>query len=1098
MPGEICQDPSYDEDFATDLYYACIDGGDDYYPDMAHGRISVSTAAEADIVVDKIINYEKTPPTEASYYQNALNCAQFQDKVDKDDTPDGYAARRFCHTSEEIRDYLIDHQGYTVERIYYTDAENNPTNYNNGGFSDGQAIPDELLRANGFAWDGDADDITAAFDAGKFMIFHRDHGYVGGHGWAHPYYTTYTMESMNNGNKLPVIFSMNCHTGEFQLTNCFAEKLLRMENKGAVGVVGAAYYSYSGYNDAISEGMIDAIWSDPGLSPDFGSYGSGNSYTIGAGNEIYTMGDVVNQGLNAMVQNYDDNLYSYRLFHYFGDPAMKIWTADPNSNAITATHNSEINCTSNTFSITGSTPNAIATLVINNNLLSSVVLDASGNGTLTYAINEQASAVTLTISKHNQKPYIADISVIGECKYTPSVETYSVSDLTFNSVELYGEIISNNGEGITESGFVYGTTENPLIGGTGVEKLILNPLVTEGQFSKSLSSLNVSTKYYYKAYATSANGTGYGNELNYRTLCQPPSTQPSGFSVDNAEDNSLTISWNSGGDHVLVIAKEGESVNEDPIGEVTYAANPDFAIGEDILNDNIAVYAGLEESVTVTNLKSGTIYYFSIYKYSDADKCYNVVSPETGYAMTTGYCVASSENGLVFLKSVSFGSISNMNTDDSGYSDYTDISTNLTQNTTYTLTIENGYVDSGDDLAVWIDFNDNDSFDDAGENIICQIDSWTDNSFDLVIPADVPVGSHTMRIRTMYFAGDCSSSCGYTSYGEVEDYTVNIVAGQAYSVTFNITNEAGNPVDGALVNLAGYGNLTTNSSGQVQFTNVVSESDISYTVSLEGYNTNSGTITVADQDVSKSVELSLVKYNVNFTVSDAEGYINGASVQLIGYGTQESNTLGEVIFTDVVPESDISYTVSMEGYNSSNGTISVIDQDIDKAVKLSKLQYDVTITITDDNNTTIQGAAVDLDDEVKTTGSNGEVSYSKAEGSYDYTVDASGYDQETGTLVVESSSVSKTIVLSKVTSTDGVADDLLKVYPNPTEGKLRIEGEVLQGSEVSIVDFEGKVRLAKKSIGLDMELDLSSLPDGIYLLKIKQGTALYKRNIVKQ
>jgi len=104
VPGDVVYTPYSPPDdgpFATDLYFACMDGGSDYHPDMAHGRISPSNATEAQIIVDKIINYEKTPPTQASFYTDVLNCAQYQD-----DDNSGYADRRFCHTSENIRDYL--------------------------------------------------------------------------------------------------------------------------------------------------------------------------------------------------------------------------------------------------------------------------------------------------------------------------------------------------------------------------------------------------------------------------------------------------------------------------------------------------------------------------------------------------------------------------------------------------------------------------------------------------------------------------------------------------------------------------------------------------------------------------------------------------------------------------------------------------------------------------------------------------------------------------------------------------------------------------------------------------------------------------------
>lgn len=776
VPGEIHQDPTYDENFATDLYAACMDGETDHFPDMAHGRISVSTIAEAEIVINKIINYEKTPTTNTDYYSNILNCAQYQD-VAVDEEADGYAARRFCHTSEEIRDYLQDNFSYNSTRVYYTDSDWDVTDlhYNNGYYSDGQLLPAELRDAS-FNWNGGSSDITTSIDAGKFMVFHRDHGYVGGSGWAHPYYTTTSMTSLNNGELLPVVFSMNCHTGEFQLDNCFAEKFLRMENKGAVGVVGAAYYSYSGYNDAVSVGMIDAIWSDPGLYPDFGSAGTGGTYTNGTGNEIYTMGDVVNQGLNAMVQNFADNTYTYQLFHYFGDPAMKIWTSNPNTNAIIATHSSEISCSGSSFAISESEPNAVATLVINNHLMASVELDGTGSGTLNYTMDESAATVTLTISKHNHKPYVADISVTGTCNYSPSLETYTVSDLTFESAVLNGEITSNNGDAIKESGFVYSKTADPVIGGTGVTKVPTTPMVSDGEYSESISSLDVTTEYFYKSYAMNANGTGYGDELSFTTVCKPPATQASGLSVQDISDTEITISWTSDGDHVLVVAKEGEAVSQDPVGGESYSANANFTLGEDILDDNIAVYSGIDETVTITNLNSGTEYHFAVYKYAVSDYCYNTVSPATGWLTTTGYCQASSENGVVYVNSLTLGDISNLNTGSSYYADYTAYTTDLQQGNAYNLTIENGYVNEGDDLSVWIDFNDNDSFDDAGENLICEIDAWTDNDFDLVIPADATLGAHRMRVRTQYYASDCNTSCGETNYGEVEDYTVNVVA----------------------------------------------------------------------------------------------------------------------------------------------------------------------------------------------------------------------------------------------------------------------------------------------------------------------------------
>ncbi|MBC8319612.1 MAG: PKD domain-containing protein [Bacteroidetes bacterium] len=408
VPGVILQSPD-DNDFATDLYYACMDGAYDYVPDMAHGRISVSDNEEAIRVVNKIIQYEKNPVSDPLYYQNGLNCAMFQD-----DENNGYASRRFTHTSENIRDYVM-LQGYNSNRVYNTEAHITPTNYNPGYYSNGEPIPPELLRSNGFEWNGGAQEIINNIDEGKFFVFHRDHGYSGGSGWATPYFTTTSMDGLNNGNKLPVVFSINCHTGEFKLNNCFAEKFLRLENGGAVGVFAASYYSYSGYNDGISLGFIDAIWSNPGLIPVFGDGGIPNP-NLTPHTDIITMGNVLNQGLIRMMETWDGgnngNRYTHEIFHYFGDPAMRIFTAFPIQITASNTDTIIFQETTDIEVFDCSVEGALATLVINGELIGSTYIE---NGSAEFTFNNGAGDFAIvTISKHNYAPYIDTIFIAGK------------------------------------------------------------------------------------------------------------------------------------------------------------------------------------------------------------------------------------------------------------------------------------------------------------------------------------------------------------------------------------------------------------------------------------------------------------------------------------------------------------------------------------------------------------------------------------------------------------------------------------------------------------------------------------------------------------
>jgi hypothetical protein len=412
--------------YLTDLYYVCMDGSGDYLADMAHGRISVGSAAEAMTVVQKIVNYERNPVTDASFYSNALMCTYFQDGYSYTSTHDGYADRRFLHTTEEIRSYLVS-KNYTANRVYYAFDNRTPTNYNNGFYSTGQAIPSDLLVSNGFNWNGSTADIASNINAGKFLVFHRDHGYTDGYGWEHPYFLNQeasalvsngnNINQLTNGDKLPVVFSINCHTGDFKRPECFAENFIRKANGGAVGVFAPSYSSYSGYNDALADGMIDAIWSNPGLVPAFGTGGTSNP-NLNAHGDIYTMGDVLNQGLLRMTQTWASSTkwkMQCETYNYFGDPAMKIWTASPVT--IAASGIDTLIRLDSSITVNTNCQSGMLTLMIDDTITAGAEI-VNGTATVNFVVPGDCQAV-LTITSHNYRPLIKNIHINNIIKQTP-------------------------------------------------------------------------------------------------------------------------------------------------------------------------------------------------------------------------------------------------------------------------------------------------------------------------------------------------------------------------------------------------------------------------------------------------------------------------------------------------------------------------------------------------------------------------------------------------------------------------------------------------------------------------------------------------------
>jgi len=205
----------------------------------------------------------------------------------------------------------------------------------------------------------------------------------------------------------------------------------------------------------------------------------------------------------------------------------------------------------------------------------------------------------------------------------------------------------------------------------------------------------------------------------------------------------------------------------------------------------------------------------------DLDLTFSVLKQYVSTNMSAkAYCAASGGCDE-YISRVAFNTIDNSSGCD-GYTDYTSITTGVTTGQTYTITVENGSVYSSDDLGVWIDWNQDKDFDDAGENVICESANGGQGTYDITVPANAFLGNTIMRIRIKYSGSDCGSPCGTTNYGEVEDYTININGNNADWLTIGQTSGIVPGSDSALIN------LTFNSAGMdegVYYANVKVQSN---------------------------------------------------------------------------------------------------------------------------------------------------------------------------------------------------------------------------------------------------------------------------------
>lgn len=169
-----------------------------------------------------------------------------------------------------------------------------------------------------------------------------------------------------------------------------------------------------------------------------------------------------------------------------------------------------------------------------------------------------------------------------------------------------------------------------------------------------------------------------------------------------------------------------------------------------------------------------------IVTYNVSDMAGNAAVEVTRTVNVTEYCGSSGNTSYeTGITRVIFGTIDNVDGSpkDVGYEDFTTISTDATQGTDVDLTV---HVDTDGNYAVhvfvWIDWNKNGDFDDAGEAYdLGDIQDVADGALPtlpITIPESMNFGNTRMRVSAQY--DDDPTSCLNNFDGEVEDYTVNV------------------------------------------------------------------------------------------------------------------------------------------------------------------------------------------------------------------------------------------------------------------------------------------------------------------------------------
>jgi PKD repeat protein len=158
----------------------------------------------------------------------------------------------------------------------------------------------------------------------------------------------------------------------------------------------------------------------------------------------------------------------------------------------------------------------------------------------------------------------------------------------------------------------------------------------------------------------------------------------------------------------------------------------------------------------------------------------NNESDSESKAVTVGevieYCESSGSNqNYEWVQEVSLGDFSNAS-GAGGYSDFTDQIIAVGTDTPYAVTLTPGYASTSytEYWHMWADLNHDGDFEDVGEVLFEGSGSGAVGG-TITVPPDAAEGDTRLRVTMKY--GGSASSCGSFTYGEVEDYTLQIGGG---------------------------------------------------------------------------------------------------------------------------------------------------------------------------------------------------------------------------------------------------------------------------------------------------------------------------------
>jgi hypothetical protein len=292
----------------------------------------------------------------------------------------------------------------------------------------------------------------------------------------------------------------------------------------------------------------------------------------------------------------------------------------------------------------------------------------------------------------------------------------------------------------------------------------------------------------------------------------------------------------------------------------------------------------------------------------------------TTVSFFNGYCTpVPTLQGGSGITNVTLGTLNNTTSDAAPYTDYTAQAVSLGQGVTQPVSISMFMYDAHS-TKVWVDWNNDLDFDDAGEEVFTAVSAATTRATvtgTITVPVTAALGNHRMRVGAVPNSVGSATPCYFIGMGSFEDYTLTVTPAPS---CYAPTNLAGTSTAAGLINIT----FTAPSLGGTP-------AGYEYAVTTTEAAPASGTVTTSTSLTGITATINAVNYihvrtncgNGGFSDWAVASVYNGVCIPTTNYGDGQgitNVTMGSINNTTVA-ETDQYGNYSAQVVNIGQGVV---------------------------------------------------------------------------------------------------------------------------------------------------------------------------------